>query len=60
VKSRAWELTGGERGAAVVKQTDTFLTVPKCLQSQHFRLDPVWDPIRKDPRFERLVKNKKL
>jgi serine/threonine-protein kinase len=49
----------GNPGAAL-KQIEIFLSLPSAYKLHNFRLDPVWDPIRKDPRFEKLLANKKL
>jgi TolB-like protein/Tfp pilus assembly protein PilF len=49
----------GEPDAAL-KQIEIFLGLPSAYKPNNFRLDPVWDPIRKDPRFEKLLANKKL
>jgi TolB-like protein/tetratricopeptide (TPR) repeat protein len=43
-----------------LKQIEHFLTLPSDYKVNDFRLDPVWDPIRKDPRFEKLLATKKL
>jgi hypothetical protein len=42
------------------KQIKIFRSLPSSYKLNNFRLDPVWDPIRKDPRFEKLLINKKL
>jgi len=42
------------------KQIEIFRSLPSSYKLNNFRLDPVWDPIRKDPRFEKLLTNKKL
>jgi TolB-like protein/Tfp pilus assembly protein PilF len=44
---------------AALKQIEIFLSLPSAYKPNNFRLDPVWDPIRKDPRFEKVVGNKK-
>jgi TolB-like protein/Tfp pilus assembly protein PilF len=36
------------------------LEVPAGLTPPLLRLDPYWDPLRKDPRFEKLCQNKQL
>jgi TolB-like protein/class 3 adenylate cyclase/Flp pilus assembly protein TadD len=40
------------------KQVEVFRTLPSAYKVNNFRLDPVWDPIRKDPRFEKLLERK--
>jgi serine/threonine-protein kinase len=42
------------------KQIERFFTLPSDYKANDFRLDPVWDPIRKDARFEKLLVTKKL
>jgi hypothetical protein len=34
---------------------EIFLSLPSAYKVNNFRLDPVWDPIRKDPRFQKLL-----
>jgi hypothetical protein len=43
---------------AALKQMEIFLSLPSAYKVNNFRLDPVWDPIRKDPRFEKLLVSK--
>jgi hypothetical protein len=45
---------------AAFKQIEYLLNIPFSYKANNFRLDPVWDPIRKDPRFQKLLENKKL
>jgi TolB-like protein/Tfp pilus assembly protein PilF len=45
---------------AALKQMEIFLNLSSAYKANNFRLDPVWDPLRKDPRFETLLKTKKL
>jgi len=49
----------GEPDAAL-KQLDLVLKFQWGYKVNNFRLDPVWDPIRKDPRFQKLLETKKL
>jgi hypothetical protein len=57
-RSRApWRNGAGEPGAAL-KQIEIFLSLPSAYKPNNFRLDPVWDPIRKDPRFEKVLEQK--
>ena len=42
-------------------QLDQFLALPPSGYTMHnFRLDPVWDPLRNDPRFQKFLGEKKL
>jgi tetratricopeptide (TPR) repeat protein len=43
---------------AALKQIERFLSFPWDYKVNNFRLDPVWDPIRKDPRFVKLLEGK--
>jgi serine/threonine-protein kinase len=43
---------------SALKQIEQLLSVPSDYKANDFRLDPVWDPIRKDPRFHKLVETK--
>ncbi len=38
------------------KQIEVFRGLASSYKVNNSRLDPVWDPIRKDPRFERMLK----
>ena len=44
----------GEKDLAI-KQIAATLQVPSCLSYGELRLHPFWDPLRGDPRFEKLV-----
>ncbi len=55
-RAYAW---AGEADLAL-KQIERFLALPSDYKANDFRLDPVWDPMRKDPRFERLLATRKL
>jgi tetratricopeptide (TPR) repeat protein len=41
-----------------LKQMDIVLNSSWGYKANNFRLDPVWDPIRKDPRFQQLLETK--
>ena len=43
---------------APLKQVEHLLTVPSDYKANDFRRDPVWEPIRKDPRFQKLLETK--
>jgi TolB-like protein/Tfp pilus assembly protein PilF len=43
-----------------LKQIALVLSSQWDYKVNNFRLDPAWDPIRKDPRFEKLLATKKL
>ena len=55
-RAYAW---AGETDAAL-KQIEHLLNIPFSYKANNFRLDPVWDPIRNDPRFQKLLETKKL
>ena len=41
---------------STVKQLRTLLAVPSWISVALLRVDPTWDPVRGDPRFQRLVR----
>ena len=47
----------GEHEAAI-NQIETALSAPSFLSAGLLRVDPIWDPIRSNPRFRRLVEGK--
>jgi TolB-like protein/Tfp pilus assembly protein PilF len=51
--ARAYAWAGEPEPA--LKEVEYLLGIPWSYKANNFRLDPVWDPIRKDPRFRRLV-----
>ena len=40
-----------------IDQLELLLSIPSDITEQRLRLDPVWDPLRKHPRFKLLVEN---
>ncbi len=44
--------------ASALKQIELVLKSQWDYKANNFRLDPVWDPIRKDPRFQQLLDRK--
>jgi hypothetical protein len=43
---------------SALKQMELVLTSQWDYKPNNFRLDPVWDPIRKDPRFQQMLERK--
>jgi len=48
------ELLVGDHDAAITRLA-YLLTIPSDVSVPMLRADPMWDPLRKDPRFQRLV-----
>jgi serine/threonine-protein kinase len=44
----------GEKDAAI-DELEHLLSIPSPLSVHLLRLDPIWDPLRNHPRFQRLV-----
>ena len=44
----------GERNLAI-EQLETLAKIPAGASYGELRLDPSWDPLRSDPRFEKIV-----
>jgi hypothetical protein len=47
----------GEPDSAL-KQVELFRGYPWDYKVNNFRLDPVWDPLRKDRRFQKMLESK--
>jgi TolB-like protein/Tfp pilus assembly protein PilF len=45
---------------SALKHMEILLNSAWDYKANNFRLDPVWDPIRKDPRFQKLLETRKL
>ena len=43
---------------SALRQVEIVLGSTWDYKVNNFRLDPVWDPIRKDPRFQKLLESK--
>jgi serine/threonine-protein kinase len=43
---------------AAIDQIETWLSVPSGISVGLLRVDPIWDPLRTNPRFRRLVEGK--
>ena len=52
--------TWAEEPSAALKQLELVMSFAWDYKINNFRLDPVWDPLRKDPRFQRLLETRKL
>ncbi|MEY2521432.1 MAG: hypothetical protein QOF24_3191 [Verrucomicrobiota bacterium] len=43
---------------SALKQLEQLLSFPSGYKINNFRLDPVWDPLRNDPRFQKMLESK--
>jgi hypothetical protein len=55
----------GENGGAIATLTRllktayiSWLYAPTAITSAHLRLDPLWDPLRADPAFQKLCEER--
>jgi hypothetical protein len=55
-EDRARILAGIGDADAALDEIERLLAGPSWLSVHHLRLDPRWDPIRDDPRFQALLK----
>jgi serine/threonine-protein kinase len=55
-EERAWILAQAGDGDAALDEIQRQLAKPSWLSVHTLRLDPRWDPIRKDPRFQALLR----
>ena len=46
----------GEHDAAI-DQLELLLSIPSLLSVQLLRVDPLWDPLRDHPRFQKLLED---
>ncbi len=53
ILAEVYTLTGEHEKA--IEALDTLLSIPSQLSVPILRLDPLWDPLRSDPRFEALL-----
>ncbi len=44
---------------AAIDRLDTVLANPSFMSVPLLRLDPVWDPLREHPRFQRLLQTER-
>ena len=54
-EGRARILAGTGQADAALEEIDRLLAKPSWLSVHKLRLDPLWDPIRDDPRFQALL-----
>ncbi len=52
--ARIYSMTG--RVDEAIQQLEYVMSIPADLSAWELRLDPMWDPLRGDPRFEALVR----
>jgi serine/threonine-protein kinase len=57
--ARAWSILGDSDRALPILERLLAQPYADSLTPALLRLDPVWDPIRNDPRFQKLVEEKR-